>query len=114
MTVYEVKILPEYYIEVLAGIKTYESRIYDRNYQSGDKLILKEWNGTMFTGRVIECLITDVYCGEFAKDGYCILSFKILFPDSEPIIPVKVYTELFYMYNKLRRECEALREEIHK
>ena len=110
MADHNVKILPEHYSKVSAGIKTFESRKNDRGYLVGDKLILHEWNGTIYTGRVIECLITDVYQGEFAKDGYCILSIQLLFPEREPRMSVKMYTELFHLYNQSRRECEALKE----
>ena len=112
MAEHEVKILRDHYRDVAAGIKTFESRKDDRDFQAGDKLILKEWNGTMYTGRVIECLITHVYRGEFAKEGYCILSIQLLFPETEPRFPMSSFMELHRLYVKSCEECEELRGSV--
>lgn len=44
--VHELKIWPEFYLRVANGTKTFEYRENDRNYQAGDKVILKEWDPT--------------------------------------------------------------------
>lgn len=44
MTVHELKILPEYYIQVLMHKKLFELRKNDRNFKTGDILLLKEWS----------------------------------------------------------------------
>lgn len=41
---HELKILPQYYCRVADGSKTFEVRDNDRGFQSGDKVILKEWD----------------------------------------------------------------------
>lgn len=41
---HELKILPTYFKEVQEGRKTFEVRKNDRNFQSGDTVILKEWD----------------------------------------------------------------------
>ena len=110
MTEHCIRILPKSYHEVIAGIKTFINRKDDGSCEVGDKLVMREHNGTMFTGRSIECLITDVYRGDFAKDGYCILSFQIIYPESEPRLSVSSYMELYDLYVKSRSECEALKE----
>lgn len=44
--VHELKIWPQYYAQVASGQKTFEYRENDRNFQKGDKVILKEWDPT--------------------------------------------------------------------
>lgn len=41
---HEIKIWPQYYFRVANGSKTFEIRENDRDYQSGDKVILREWD----------------------------------------------------------------------
>ncbi|AEG42307.1 RNA-binding protein [Bdellovibrio phage phi1402] len=42
--VHELKIWPEFYFRVANGTKTFEYRENDRNFQSGDRVVLKEWD----------------------------------------------------------------------
>lgn len=44
MQVHELKIWPQFYSRVANGSKTFEIRNNDRNYQAGDKVILREWD----------------------------------------------------------------------
>ena len=111
MTVHEVKILPEHYTDVAAGIKTFESRKDDRNYAVGDKLVLRECRNEKFTGRVIEAKITDVYRGEFCKEGYCLISFQLQYPDSV-MIPMKVFMNLYDLFLQKRTEAENLERDL--
>lgn len=48
---HELKILSEYYNQIQLYNKTFEIRKNDRDYRVGDKLLLKEWDGTSYTGR---------------------------------------------------------------
>jgi hypothetical protein len=41
---HELKIWPQYYCRVADGSKTFEVRENDRAFQSGDIVILKEWD----------------------------------------------------------------------
>ena len=41
--VHELKILPNYFYDVVSGIKTFEVRFNDRDFQLGDQLLLKEY-----------------------------------------------------------------------
>lgn len=83
----EKKVWPEYFQKILDGVKTYELRLADFDCQSGDTLILKEWDPTTkeYTGREIEKTVTCVgktkgltfwSKEEIEKYGYQIIAFK--------------------------------------
>lgn len=82
---HELKILPEYFEEAVAlRKKTFKIRKNDRNYQVGDKLILKEWNGEKYTGRELERYVSYILFDwqDGLKDGYCIMSVKTSRPNA--------------------------------
>jgi ASC-1-like (ASCH) protein len=63
---HELKIHPEYYKDVLLGLKKVEIRLNDRNYQENDTLLLNEYNpntrkysGSQVT-RKVDYIIRDV------------------------------------------------------
>lgn len=63
MTTHDLKIWPEYYIEVISKRKRFEIRNeYDRRFEPGDKLILNEFDptGKGFTGK--KCIADVLYC----------------------------------------------------
>ncbi len=73
-----IKILPEYFRPVEDGIKRFELRKNDRDYQVGDKVIMREWDGEQYTGNKvivdIEYILKD--CPEYGlADGYCIFGW---------------------------------------
>lgn len=77
--IHELKILSEFFDEVLFGKKTFEVRYDDRGYQVGDVLILKEINRDdegSYTGREIAVDVTYIYRGDYCKNGYCIMSIQ--------------------------------------
>ncbi|MBQ6728449.1 MAG: DUF3850 domain-containing protein [Clostridia bacterium] len=78
--VIEKKILQEYYDPVIKDVKTCELRKDDSDYCVGDILILREWNGTDYTGRRVCVKITYILrnCGFGLQDGYATLCFKRL------------------------------------
>ena len=41
---HEIKIKPKYYVDVITGMKTFELRENDRDYQVGDVVKLMEWD----------------------------------------------------------------------
>ena len=43
---HELKIWPQYYVNVANGSKTFELRNNDRAFQKGDTVVLKEWDPT--------------------------------------------------------------------
>ena len=73
-----IKILPEYFEEVIAGRRRAELRLNDRNYKKGDIYDLREWNPTRgrYTGRKVNIEITHVLEGfEGLTKGWCMFSF---------------------------------------
>lgn len=76
---HNVKIQPEYYKAVIAGMKTFELRKNDRNYEVGDTVCLEEHDGDEFTGRYVTVTITYVLKNvpEYGlQDGYCIFGWR--------------------------------------
>lgn len=75
--IHELKILPEFFYPVSIGLKTFELRKNDRNFQVGDIIKLKEWNGNNYTGcqldRKIIYILKEV-AGLEAE--YCILGIE--------------------------------------
>lgn len=77
-TKHEIKILPQYYEDVFKGIKQFELRKDDRDYQVGDLVRLREWDGKEYTGNKmivgIKYVLRD--CPEYGlMDGYCIFGW---------------------------------------
>ena len=77
-TKHEIKILPQYYEAVSKGIKQFELRKDDRDYQVGDLVRLREWDGKEYTGNKmivgIKYILRD--CPEYGlMDGYCIFGW---------------------------------------
>lgn len=105
---HDVKLDSEFFDKVGSGIKTFEARYDDRGYAVGDVLLLREWRNGMYTGRVLEAVITDIYRGEYAREGYCIISFQLSFPTTAKI-PVSVYMELYNLYLAVCRERDCLK-----
>ena len=78
MTQHELKILPEYFVAVANGTKTFEVRKDDRPFEVGEILCLREINCGVLTGRTIKAEVTYVLRHpDYCKEGYCILSIKV-------------------------------------
>ena len=72
-----VKILPEYYIAVDNGTKTFEIRFNDRNYKVGDILHLQEFCGGQYTSRELTkeiCYMID--SPDYCKEGFVVLGIR--------------------------------------
>ena len=76
--IHELKILPTYFRDVLRGNKTFEIRKNDRNFQVGDKLILKEWDNGDYTGNTLEKNVTYILddSSGYVLEGYVIMGIK--------------------------------------
>ncbi|EAE5884738.1 ASCH/PUA domain-containing protein [Enterococcus faecalis] len=73
--IHELKIKPEYFKAVESGMKKFEIRKNDRNYQKGDILRLNEYQDGQYTGDVHVAEIT--YITDYAQqDGYVVLGIK--------------------------------------
>ena len=71
------KILPQYYADVISGVKTFEIRFNDRGYKVGDMLVLREFDGVNYTGREAlreVCYLID--SPDYCKDGYVVLGLR--------------------------------------
>lgn len=62
---HRLKIWPEYYTAMMFGNKSFEIRKNDRNYKTGDYLMLREWcpKTEDYTGRVLSRMITYILEG---------------------------------------------------
>ncbi|GEO70520.1 DUF3850 domain-containing protein [Levilactobacillus acidifarinae] len=70
--IHNLKVLPEYFEEQMAGRKRFEIRKNDRDYQVGDQLNLREWDGKKYTGFCWIVWIT--YMTDYQqKPGYVVL-----------------------------------------
>lgn len=54
---HKLKTLPRFYDDVLSGRKKFEIRKNDRDFQCGDVLVLRRYDGEKYTG---ECLYVEV------------------------------------------------------
>lgn len=77
---HDLKILPEYFNLVKEGKKRFEIRKDDRGYKEGDIINLKEFDGTYFTGKEVQCkILYKLDGGQYGlKEGYCILSIELI------------------------------------
>ncbi len=79
--VHELKTWDEFMIDVAYGIKPFEVRKNDRNFQQHDTLLLQGWRkaSEQFTGRVIEAEVTYIlHGGQFGiEDGFCVMGIKV-------------------------------------
>lgn len=78
---HELKILPRYFRDVKRGLKRFELRKNDRDYEVGDYVKLCEYDGESFTGEFLWVRITYILSQEDAKEfglkpGYCIFGFE--------------------------------------
>ena len=79
MKTHELKTWPVFYNAISRGLKTFELRKNDRDFQAGDKLILKEWSPKTekYTGLFMTKDVKYILHGSGKlglKKGYCIMS----------------------------------------
>ena len=76
--IHELKTAPVYFNKSWCGEKLFEVRINDRHFQTGDGIILMEWDGEKYTGHQIIGSITYVL-SEFdaINSEYVVFGFKI-------------------------------------
>lgn len=77
---HHIKILPEYFLELRLGLKNFEIRLNDRDYEKGDILILNEYDPLeqsltgQFEVREIGYILHDFTMG--LQTGYVAMSLK--------------------------------------
>lgn len=81
MKTHELKTVNPFFVDIAKGYKSCEVRIYDRDFQVGDRLTLQEydWAAEHFSGREIYVKITHVLtsrCFYGVKERWCVLSFN--------------------------------------
>jgi hypothetical protein len=75
MKTINVKIKQEYFDLIIQGVKTFEIRLNDRDYQADDRIIMSVYEDGMFTGDWVACFIPYVfYNPDYCKEGYVIMS----------------------------------------
>lgn len=82
MKVHEIKIKSIYFDDVVSGLKSFEIRYNDRNYQVGDILYMKETlYGDSFseTGRTVSVSVTYILENAlYLPQGFVIMSIKLI------------------------------------
>lgn len=82
--VHELKTWPEYFHKVRTGEKKFELRKNDRDFHSGDLLLLQEWSYTTgYTGETLLAKITYILNNETTDlpgllNGYSLLSIEVI------------------------------------
>jgi len=70
------KTWPDYFSKVTSGDKTFECRVWDRDYRVGDHLYLYEWDPKTanMTGRSIYFRIGYILTGPCSPVGFCVMT----------------------------------------
>ena len=79
--IHKLKILPEYFIDIVEGRKTFEVRKNDRDYKVGDILILHNYYPDIdfydINGAYIECIVSYIIdLTEIGIKGYVAMGIK--------------------------------------
>lgn len=76
----KIKILPHWFEAVIAGYKKAELRFNDRDYQVGDTLVMREYDGgeRRHTGRSVHVKVTHVADVGNLLHNYVLVSFDLL------------------------------------
>lgn len=77
---HELKIVAPYYDDVATYLKSFELRKNDRDFRVNDILVLREWDGTAYTGNVTVRRVTYIlFGGDFGlSPDYCAMSIREL------------------------------------
>lgn len=87
--IHELKIWPEHFDNIVIGKKTFEIRKNDRDYKTGDTLILKRFNpdNQEYTGATCNVYVSHILYGTDNNWGFnrdcCIMSIHLLFVNGQ-------------------------------
>jgi hypothetical protein len=84
---HELKTWPQYFQQVIDGVKTFEYRFNDRGFREGDDLLLLEYDPIKktYSGRHCIVSVTSVLRSfKGIEDGYCIMSILLTHGASHP------------------------------
>ena len=73
MKTHNLKIEPEYFEDILSGLKTFEIRKDDRGFGVEDELTLMEYYDGKYTGATLVVIVTYISSFE-QKAGYVVMS----------------------------------------
>lgn len=77
MKIHELKTAPDVFDAVWCGLKTAEFRKNDRDFQVGDWLWLRDWDGTCYCASVAAEITHIVFGPNFGiPEGFAMLSFN--------------------------------------
>lgn len=105
--IHELKILPQYFDDVITHKKNFEVRFNDRNYQVGDTLLLREYTRGDYTGRNYQTKIIYILDDiDYLNPNYIILGLEI------NDIDIYRHTELqYYIEDVQHKILERITEE---
>lgn len=87
--IHNLKCWPEFFNAILRGDKTFDIRFNDRDFRSGQEIVLKEWvpndiehsdRSPGYTGRILHRKINYTLTGEQfgIKEGFIILNLRTI------------------------------------
>jgi len=85
MREHNLKTIPPYFQDVLDGVKTFEYRYNDRDYQVGDILVLQEYLDGEYSGRKLQVVVAYMLKECFALGDWVIMGIKPLEAQTEPV-----------------------------
>lgn len=104
----DLKILPEYFQDILYHQKRFELRKDDKDYKVNDIIRLREIENNEFTSNEIYVRIIYILRNveKFGLDkDFCIFGFEVLYLDSYQLLKVKYYNKK--LRNKILNEVNT-------
>lgn len=81
MKTHYIKTAPRFFGDISSGVKNFECRKNDRDYQVGDTLVLQEWlPGVEYTGRELKRYVVYLLPGGAfgIAEGYCVMGLSTI------------------------------------
>ncbi len=76
-TIHCLKVTPEFFPAIACGDKNFEVRVNDRNFKTGDMLVLQEWDNGYTREAVTKIVTYTLYGGRFGvQDGYVVMGLR--------------------------------------